>query len=110
MSIPSRLLVLAALIAPAILLMPLPAAVATTVAVALLCVLPGAALSRALDPEDPVLAVLVTVAASVAVTVAVSTALLYLGVWSGPAAATGVGLVTVAVVLGSEWKQARDVD
>ena len=109
MSATSRLLLVVALLAPGLLVLPLPGALALAVAVVLLAVLPGAAVSRALDPEDPVLAVLVTVAGSLAITIAVSTLLLYLRVWSGPAAAAGVGLVTVAVVLGSERRRSRDV-
>lgn len=109
MSTTSRILVGAALAAPLLLLMPLPAVISGGVALALLGVLPGAALSRALAPDDPVLAVLVTVAGSVAVTIAVSTVLLYLRVWSGPAAAVGVGLITAAIVLGCERGRARDL-
>ncbi|MGN6574465.1 MAG: hypothetical protein ACTHKG_02145 [Nocardioides sp.] len=109
MNIRSGVLIGAALGAPLLLRAPLPASIAVVVAVVLLCVLPGAALARALAPDDPLFAVLVTVTGSLAVTIAVSTVLLYLGVWSGPAAAACVGLVTVVLVLWGEGGRTRDL-
>lgn len=109
MNTASRALVGSAVVAPALLVLPLPGPVAVIVAVALLGVLPGAALARALGSGDPVLSVLLTVAGSVAVTIAVSTVLLYLRVWSGPAAGAGVGLVTVIFVLVAERGRLRDL-
>jgi hypothetical protein len=105
----AKLIVGAASTTVALLLLPVPAAVATGCALVLLGVLPGAALARILGPVDLVLAMLVTFTGSVAVTIGVSTVLLYLRLWSGSAAAVGVGVLTVLLVLWSERGAARDL-
>jgi len=109
MSTGSRVLLGAALAGPLLLRAPLPETVGTVIAIALLGILPGAALSHALGPQDPVFAVLITVAGSLAVTIAVSTVLLYLELWSATAAALGVAAVTVLVVLCGEGGRDRDL-
>jgi hypothetical protein len=96
---PVRLLAGFVVIAPLLLVLPLPTTITAVVALGLLGVAPGLAMVRLLAPHDPVLAAVTTVVCSLATTVAVSTLLLYVHLWSGPAVALGVGLVTAALVL-----------
>lgn len=96
---PFRLLAGFAITVPLLLVLPLPAPLAIVLALGLLGVAPGLAMVRLLNPRDAVLAGVATIMCSLSTTVAVSTLLLYLHIWSGPAVALGVGLVTAAVVL-----------
>ena len=68
-------------------------------ALIVLAVLPGLALARLLDPRDPVLVALVTVAASLAMSVLVSTGLVYAGIWSWQLTLAVLGMLTVAASL-----------
>lgn len=105
----SWILLGAALGAPSLLLLPLPAVLAGVVGLVLLGVLPGAAIARAIASDDPVLAVLVTVVGSMAVTIGVSTILFYARWWSAPSAAAGVGLVTAIIVVCDQGGRHRDL-
>ena len=99
MTEPVRLFAGFAVVAPMLLVLPLPSPVTAVLALGLLGLAPGLAMVRLLAPGDPVLAAVTTVVCSLATTVAVSTLLLYVHLWSGPAVALGVGLVTAALVL-----------
>jgi hypothetical protein len=67
--------------------------------VVLLLLAPGFVVARSAHLDDPLLLLVVTVAASMALDVLMATLLLYLRVWSVPAFALSMGLVTVVAAI-----------
>lgn len=92
------------LIAPLLLMLPLPGLVHVPVAIALLGVAPGLAMASKARIDDVIVVILLAVLGSAAVTIAVATTLLYLQLFSVGAVALLVAIVPVALeARGAIW-------
>lgn len=80
---------------PVLVIVGLPQPVQALLAVALLGLVPGYAITRLMPLGDALIIALVSVAMSLALATAVSTALLYLSAWSWEACAIALGVVTL---------------
>lgn len=80
---------------PALVVTGVPQPTQALLAAALLAFLPGYALVRLVPPRDPVMAVALSIAASLALATVVSAGLLYAGAWSWQLCCLLLGAITV---------------
>ena len=83
------------MLVPVLVIVGLPQPIQALLAIALLGLVPGYAITRLTPLGDALFTALVSVAVSLALATFVSTALLYLNVWSGQACAIALGVVTL---------------
>ncbi len=95
----ARALAVLGLLLPAVTVVQPVQPVRALTAACVLLVLPGAGLALRAGLRDPLLAVVIAVAASLACTVVTSTALMYLGIWSWQLCLVLLGLFTTTLAV-----------